>query len=668
MTKAEHSWQQRNYEALATEINELKAQLRTNIPAAQASTESGDRPPFTREPPLITAQKQHSVMLNKLCSVFALSRFERQLLLLCLAMELDTEVPGLCLAIGQQAFPSMALALSCFNGEYASMAPEAPLSYFALIQSTEDKPSPMHRRIFISEWALLYLTGSPSMDPSLTTSLHAVTLAEPRLASHCQAAEKLQKLRSDTRVHGNPDSRASAIQLVAATEEDQRQVAALLAHQEGCVIYEFNLYHLPLRAEEQKQYIQRLQRELIARQCLLLIDCRRLVAASEAEVDIQLLRHALASFIRDVPNACLLFATQQIHLPRTSIHWLQLPALSAQEQQQLWLHCLPESDATEMQTTLSELTAQYSLTAPQVRSIASRVALERVEDNSNLRENLWQQSREQSRQHLHGLAHIIAPAALSWDDLILPEKEKQTLKSIVSHATLRQQVYHQWGFAKRLSYGLGMCALFAGTSGTGKTMSARIIASLLKVDLYQVDLSSVVDKYIGETEKKLDKIFKAAETSGAVLLFDEADALFGKRTKVQEAKDRYANMGVSFLLQRMEAYGGLSILTSNLRSAMDAAFTRRLRFIVQFPFPSEKERQMVWKRNLPEQAPTDNIDFTKLARLSLAGGAIRNIILQAAFMAAEGQQSISMHYLREAAQQEYMKSEKTLDDSLVRDW
>ena len=171
--------------------------------------------------------------------------------------------------------------------------------------------------------------------------------------------------------------------------------------------------------------------------------------------------------------------------------------------------------------------------------------------------------------------------------------------------------------------------IISGGTGTGKTMAARIIASSLQLDLYHVDLSSVVDKYIGETEKKLDNIFQAAENNGAILLFDEADALFGKRSKVQDARDRYANMGISFLLQRMESYNGLSILTTNLRSAMDDAFLRRLRFIVAFPFPGEAERRRLWRLMIPDSTPQQDIDNGKLARLTLSGGNIRSIALQA---------------------------------------
>ena len=190
----------------------------------------------------------------------------------------------------------------------------------------------------------------------------------------------------------------------------------------------------------------------------------------------------------------------------------------------------------------------------------------------------------------------------------------------------------------------------------------------LQRDIYQIDLSQVADKYIGETEKNLEKIFTAAEHSGAILLFDEADALFGKRSKINDSKDRHANLGVSYLLQRMESYQGISILTSNFKSIFDEAFMRRIRFMVQFAFPDAEHRQQLWKQIFPKQAPKENIDFSKLAKLSLSGGSIRNIVLQAAFEAANSEQAISMTHLLTACRHEYNKAEKTLSEQLVADW
>jgi SpoVK/Ycf46/Vps4 family AAA+-type ATPase len=210
--------------------------------------------------------------------------------------------------------------------------------------------------------------------------------------------------------------------------------------------------------------------------------------------------------------------------------------------------------------------------------------------------------------------------------------------------------------------------LFAGESGTGKTMAAEVLANDLHLDLYRIDLASVVSKYIGETEKNLGRVFDAAEDSGAILLFDEADALFGKRSEVKDSHDRYANIEVSYLLQRMEVYRGLAILTTNMKSALDGAFQRRLRFVVQFPFPDQQEREAIWRGIFPPVTPIDGVDYAKLAKLNVSGGNIRNIALNAAFLAADDGSAIAMKHLLQAAHGEAAKRDRPLSDAETRGW
>jgi SpoVK/Ycf46/Vps4 family AAA+-type ATPase len=211
-------------------------------------------------------------------------------------------------------------------------------------------------------------------------------------------------------------------------------------------------------------------------------------------------------------------------------------------------------------------------------------------------------------------------------------------------------------------------ALFAGASGTGKTLAAEVLAAQLRLDLYRIDLSQVVSKYIGETEKNLRRVFDAAEGGGAVLLFDEADALFGKRSEVKDSHDRYANIEVSYLLQRMEAYRGLAILTTNMKEALDPAFLRRIRFVLHFPFPDAALRAEIWRRIFPPQAPTEGLEIPHLARLNVAGGNIRNIALGAAFLAAAEDRPVRMEHLLQAARSEYAKLEKPLTASEIGGW
>jgi SpoVK/Ycf46/Vps4 family AAA+-type ATPase len=228
-------------------------------------------------------------------------------------------------------------------------------------------------------------------------------------------------------------------------------------------------------------------------------------------------------------------------------------------------------------------------------------------------------------------------------------------------------VLHQWGFDSKLSLGKGTNALFSGPSGTGKTMAAEIVAGELGLDLYKIDLSGVVSKYIGETEKNLDRIFNAAENANAILFFDEADALFGKRSEVRDSHDRYANIEISYLLQKMEEYPGLTILATNLRQNLDDAFVRRLAFMVHFPFPDETSRQQIWQGVWPKQTPLHTeVDLDLFARrFKLSGGSIKNMALAAAFLAADEDTPVNMSHLYRAARREYQKMGKAISLSEI---
>jgi SpoVK/Ycf46/Vps4 family AAA+-type ATPase len=250
----------------------------------------------------------------------------------------------------------------------------------------------------------------------------------------------------------------------------------------------------------------------------------------------------------------------------------------------------------------------------------------------------------------------------------LPDAQFQILREISSHVEQRAKVYERWGFGGKSGRGLGISALFAGGSGTGKTTAAEVLARELRLDLYRIDLSAVISKYIGETEKNLRRVFDAAEFGGVILLFDEADSLFGKRTEVKDSHDRHANQEVSYLLQRMEAYRGLSVLTTNLKTSIDQAFLRRIRFVVQFPFPDTATRAEIWRRVFPKNTPTEGLDAQKLAQLNVAGGNIRNIALNAAFLAAHAGEAVMMKHVLQATKSEYIKSERPLTDAEVKGW
>jgi SpoVK/Ycf46/Vps4 family AAA+-type ATPase len=257
---------------------------------------------------------------------------------------------------------------------------------------------------------------------------------------------------------------------------------------------------------------------------------------------------------------------------------------------------------------------------------------------------------------LERLARRIAPK-VAWEDLVLPAHVVVQLQELVARVRQRDQVLDTWGLGARSSKGRGIKALFAGDSGTGKTISAEVVAHDLGLDLYVIDLSTVIDKYVGETEKNLDRIFAEADRLNGVLLFDEADALFGKRSEVKDAQDRYANVEVAYLLQRMELFDGLAVLTTNLRSNIDDAFARRLDAIVDFPMPDEDDRRRLWDQHMqPELPRADDVDLDFLASaFKISGGNIRNIVLAAAFLAAEADRSVEMVDLVRATEREYRK-------------
>jgi SpoVK/Ycf46/Vps4 family AAA+-type ATPase len=246
----------------------------------------------------------------------------------------------------------------------------------------------------------------------------------------------------------------------------------------------------------------------------------------------------------------------------------------------------------------------------------------------------------------------------SWKDIVLPEDLLRQLHEIASQVAYRTQVYEQWGFGEKLGRGRGISALFSGPSGTGKTMAAEVLANHLQLDLFRIDLAGVVSKYIGETEKNLKKVFDAAEQSGAILFFDEADALFGKRTEVKDSHDRYANIEVSYLLQRIEDYRGLAILATNYKSALDRAFLRRIRFQLDFPLPDAISRRQIWQQVFPPQAEVDSLDYDFLSRLEISGGNIKNIALNAAFLAASQGSPIQMAHILLSTRREYAKIDK----------
>jgi AAA+ superfamily predicted ATPase len=339
---------------------------------------------------------------------------------------------------------------------------------------------------------------------------------------------------------------------------------------------------------------------------------------------------------------------------------LALSPLSLQQRQQAWhmqlaQHGLPVAAA-------AMLAARFYLSGAQTRDAVHaavnqiRLTPDAALDPSRLDSLLLAAARQQTRHVIANLAQLIEPRR-SWDDLILPDDALAQLREIHARFLHRDQVLGEWGFGNKLGAGTGTVVLFAGPSGTGKTMAAEVLAQTLGLDLYRIDLASVVSKYIGETEKNLDRLFNAADQANGVLFFDEADALFGKRTEVKDAHDRYANLETSYLLQKLEQYQGIAILASNLRQNLDEAFVRRLAFIVHFPFPDASLRRRIWAAVWPTDIQlAQDVDQDQLAReLKLSGGNIKNVALAAAFLAAASGNIIERAHILGAVEREFQK-------------
>jgi SpoVK/Ycf46/Vps4 family AAA+-type ATPase len=344
---------------------------------------------------------------------------------------------------------------------------------------------------------------------------------------------------------------------------------------------------------------------------------------------------------------------------------IEFPKPSYEERIALWKGSLNDRIQPGIEIDPVPLAVRFRFSGGQIQdAVVTARNLARWRDPENgqvTMDELYAACRLQSNRSLEALAQKITPH-YTWDDIVLPPDRLAQLREVCNYVKYRAVVYDGWGFDHKLALGKGLNVLFAGPSGTGKTMAAEIIAAELRLDLYKIDLSTVVSKYIGETEKNLADIFKEAETSNAILFFDEADALFGKRSEVKDAHDRYANLEISYLLQRMEEYEGVVILATNLRKNMDDAFVRRMHFSVEFPFPGERYRRRIWAQIWPDATPcSPDLDLDFLARhLEISGGNIRNVALAAAFLAAGDGQIVEMPHIIHAAKREYQKMGKVV--------
>jgi hypothetical protein len=631
-------WISMNRACLAREVARLKRRLGAeDIGTDAASLEASDVD--DRVPP---------AAIDQISALFGLSSFERDVLLLCAGVEMDSRFATICASANgkpQQTHATFGLALSILDEpHWSALTPVRPLRRFHLVELGTGSgltSAPLR----IDERILHFLAGINLIDPRLQNIIRANDYPEWIADEHANIAIHASRLLSDA------GGDAPVLQLCGDDSQGQEDVGAVAAQRVGLRLFTFKVDDLPASGLNCDQLTALWERESRLLQGLLLVQ----TAPSG-------LSPAVRFLIERLPGPLIVASRDPIRLERKFVR-LDVEKPRPAGQKRLWERVLRES-AANLNGTLDYLSDHFRLSAQTILALRSFASDEDGKVDSN---ELWKACRSHCRPRLDDLAERIMPAA-EWDDLVLAVPEKQTLRQLCAQARHRMQVYEAWGFASNGRRGLGLSALFTGESGTGKTLAAEVLANDLGLDLYRIDLASVVSKYIGETEKNLKRVFDAAEEGGALLLFDEADALFGKRGDVKDSHDRYANIEVSYLLQRMEAYQGVAILTTNLKSSMDRSFQRRLRFTVNFPFPDAEHRETIWSRIFPAKTPTEGLIPRRLAQLNMAGGNIRNIAVNAAFLAAESKCPVGMEQVLSAAKLEAEKIERPLTDAEIRGW
>jgi hypothetical protein len=599
--------------------------------------------------------------LTLLAQRLGLSRFERDILLLCAGLELDTRIAFLCARAQDdpaRPYPTFALALALFDEPaWNALSPERPLRHWRLIEINQPGAQPLTTAALRADERIVnYLKTVNYLDDRLEPLLLSLEPPDPDVAlpSSQQAVveEIVRRLEQAA-----PGRRLPVLQLLGPDASSKQLIAWHAAAALGLRLYRLPAELMPTQVADLETLARLVQREMALWPFAVYLDAHEVEKPAAAEGQAPPISRFVARF-----NGVLLVDTQDVRpgLGGATVG-LDVDKPTPAEQRQAWSDALGEhaGDAP------ARLAGQFSLNLATLRQIAREALAVPFESAGELSDRLWGACLKSTRPRLESLAQRVEPRA-TWKDIVLPETERKLLEQISAQVGQRARVYEDWGFAESRTRGLGINALFAGESGTGKTMAAEVLANELRLNLYRIDLSAVVSKYIGETEKNLRRLFDAAEDGGALLFFDEADALFGKRSEVKDSHDRYANIEINYLLQRIESYKGLAILATNMKSALDTAFLRRLRFIVEFRPPGEAERKAIWQRIFPSKTQTKDLDFDRLARLGLNGGAINNVAMNAAFLAARTDTAVTMAHVLAAARTEYQKLNRPINEGDFR--
>jgi hypothetical protein len=660
------SWDELNLEFLSECIDRIRLRMEEVI--GTNGTQSNE--PWSAWPEDL--DRTHEPRIVQLVERLNLTSFGRNLLLLCVGMELDSRLPHLCAEIQESKelnYPSLSLALRLFpHAHWDALSSNAPLRCYRIINVASGELM-TQSRLSVDERIWQHLLGIDQIDHRLRRITERIPSVDDLVQSHQRIASEvtagLQASRSD---------QVPIIQLTGASASDQMNLAGAVSQSMGLPLYRMAAFHLPPPGEQLDDLTHLMEREFVLDGTVFLFDSH-VDKGNKQEHE-----QSLARVLNQVPGLLIFANRSRASTGNRKTLLFDVPAPTATEQQALWSRALnlwaPQFIPAEkdwIEQTGKMLTDHFVLDLAQLDSASEQAQGSIATMDAHPPEPktasyaLWDACRSQVRPAIEHIAERLTESA-EWSDLVLPLPQLQVLHEVEHHVSHRQTVHGDWGFGGKTGRGRGTTVMFSGPSGTGKTLAAEALATRLRLDLFRVDLGATVSKYIGETEKNLGKIFDAADCGGVALLFDEADALFGKRSEVKDARDRYANIEVSFLLQRLESFAGLVILTTNLRESLDQAFLRRLRFVVEFPFPNDKQREEIWKRALATGAPLGELDYAKMARLSISGGTIRNIVLNAAFCAAAADAPIEMHHLRDAVKLEYAKAQHILTAQDVGDW
>jgi AAA+ superfamily predicted ATPase len=596
-------------------------------------------------PPVTEVPTDGPWVLDQITDAFGLTDFERDVLVLAAAAEIDPRVAaevgadrgcgchGLTFAAALQRVP---------GAHWSALSPTAPLRRWRLLRVGGAPAAVVRQPLHIDDRVLLAVLGVTTVDAALDRLCRPLPVPALVPDSTRRGADEL--VRRWTQHHPGP------VQVIGRSADARHDTIAMAAAELGLRACVVAVSALPQDPTELDEFIRIVERETLLGRVAVAVDAVDGDPASYAALD---------AFTHRVAVYAAVSTRQRLTAWPDSLPAVDVAVPSHAEVLAHWEELVEPSEA------LADIAFAFPVAPAAVAGVITEAQQEATETGVDLHAALRSSARRRTRASLDALATRINIDA-RWDDLVLPEPAARALRAMAAHVRQRRIVHHEWGFADGVPP--AVTALLHGPSGTGKTLAARVLASELGLDLYAIDLAQVVSKYIGETEKHLQELFDRADRGSCVLLFDEADALFGARSEVHDAHDRYANIEVSYLLQRIESFRGLAILTSNLHNNIDQAFTRRLRYVVAFPFPDAPARAQLWRQVFPPGVPVKELDVDVLARLSITGAAIASIALSAAVLAADAASPVTMSHLLQAARTEYLKSDRQLTATELQGW